>query len=385
MTPIEDREPVWDDEDTSNDEVSFVPWDPSKIRISTKNFSLREIVSQIQSDDIDLTPDFQREFVWGDRQQTRLIESIMLGIPLPAFYFNQDLEGYYQVIDGVQRLSTIELFMSDKLRLQQKYLEYLKGLDNYNFSEFDIPTQRRFKSSQIVVHIIEPQTPDEIKYDIFNRVNTLGTPLSAQEIRHAMSKPRSRGFLSELVNFSAFDFATDFSFWRTSKDGTPLKDTNRMMNRELGLRFCAFSYHQNNEYRSFPSMDSYLVEFLRKVDGRSSSKITISDDELNLLKHRFENAMINAYEVLGHNAFRRLGQSKKRGPLNRAIFESQALALADLTLETARKHKVEIQVNLLELFSDEEYVRSVTVGTGAAFRVEYRLMRAKLAVEAAIV
>lgn len=384
MTPIEDREPTWDDEDTSNDEVSFIPWDPSKIRISTKNFSLREVVSQIQNKDIDLTPDFQREFVWKGRQQTRLIESIMLGIPLPAFYFNQDFDGLYQVIDGVQRLSTIELFMADKLRLQQRELEYLKGLDNYTFSEFDIPTQRRFRASQIVVHVIEPQTPEEIKYDIFNRVNTLGTPLSAQEIRHAMSKDRSRTFLGEIVSTLSFDLATNFAFWKSARDGNTVHDTNRMMNRELALRFCAFSYHETSNYRTYPSMDSYLVEFLRRIDGRSPTNNTVSDAELRKLRYRFDNAMKNAHEVLGSLAFRRVGKGVKRGPLNRAIFESQALALADLPFELAQAKKEKLRNNLLDAFDDEEYVRSVTVGTGAPFRVEYRILRAYFAVKEAI-
>lgn len=381
-----DDEPIeqqWDEEDTSGDQGTMSPWDPGKIRISTRNLSLREVVSQIESEELDLAPDFQREFVWKLRQQTRLIESVMLGIPLPAFYFNQDLEGAYQVIDGVQRLTTIQLFMSGDLVLQGKYMEYLKDLDGCTFSELDVALQRRFRSSQIVVHVIEPQTPDEIKYDIFNRVNTSGTPLSAQEIRHAMSKSRSRTLLLNLTSLSSFDIATNFSFWKKTVNGK-IPDTNRMMNREMALRFCAFAFYDPLEYKAFASMDAYLADFLKKVDGRSDSKSNFPDSVLARLVQGFNDAMVNCEIVMGASAFRRLGVSRKRGPINRAIFEAQALALATVDTAQLKAKAPQVGKKLLSLFDDEEYVRSVTVGTGAAYRIEYRLARTREAVQEAL-
>lgn len=384
MAPDEENiELRWDDEDTSGEQGPMSPWDPGKIRISTRNLSLREVVDQIQADEIDLAPDFQREFVWKLRQQTRLIESIMLGIPLPAFYFNQDIEGAYQVIDGVQRLTTIQLFMSDRLVLQEKYLEYLKDLDNYTFGDLDLARQRRFRSSQIVVHIIEPQTPDEIKYDIFNRVNTSGTPLSAQEIRHAMSKGSSRHFLHALTSLDSFDVATDFSFWKRTPDGN-VPDSNRMMNRELALRFCAFTFYNSQDYKTFASMDAYLADFLKRIDGRCEADRMLPRDVLDELLEAFNVAMINANNVMGRDAFRRSGFSGKRGPLNRAIFEAQALALADVDPLILKAKSDIVADRLLRLFDDEEYVRSVTVGTGAPYRIEYRLFQTKNAVREAL-
>jgi len=96
-------------EDKSGDDLRVKPWDPKHIRITTKNFTIREIYTQIEENDLDLAPDFQRSFVWKSSQQIRLIESILLGIPLPAFYFNQDKSGAHQVIDGVQRLTTVNI------------------------------------------------------------------------------------------------------------------------------------------------------------------------------------------------------------------------------------------------------------------------------------
>ncbi|MGK4002477.1 DUF262 domain-containing protein [Sorangium sp. So ce1036] len=99
-------------EDTGESSSLAKPWDPSKIRINTKPFSLRQVVDMINDDDIDLAPDFQRLYVWKPAQRSRLFESVLLGIPLPAFYFNQDFQGAMQVVDGVQRLTTIHRFVA---------------------------------------------------------------------------------------------------------------------------------------------------------------------------------------------------------------------------------------------------------------------------------
>ena len=90
------------------------PWDPEKIRIHTKHYSLRQLVDMIADRDIDLAPDFQRQYVWKEWQRCGLIESLLLGIPLPSFYFNEDASGQLQVVDGVQRLTTIFRYVIDK-------------------------------------------------------------------------------------------------------------------------------------------------------------------------------------------------------------------------------------------------------------------------------
>ena len=369
-----------DDEDTGPGEMGVKPWDPSKIRITTKNFSLRDVVDQIAEREIDLAPDFQRDYVWKRRQRTRLIESILLGIPLPAFYFNQDSEGKYQVVDGVQRLSTISLFMNDGHVLDAIDLEYLQGLHGLKYSELEPAALRRFRSTQIVVHVIEPQTPDAVKYDIFGRVNTLGSPLSAQEIRHAMSKARSRQFLKQLAELEIFDKATGWHYWRRDPEskGLWIRDSGRMTNRELALRFCAFFGYSDAEYRKHQSLDVFLVEFTRRLDGNTQSGAALTDSERINLSGLFEQAMINAHEVLGQAAFRRWpAEQVRRGPINRAVFESQAIALAPYSLDQLMDRKDLIVDGFRALFNDVDYAKAVTEGTGNPNAVETRLSRTR--------
>jgi hypothetical protein len=385
LNPDDDYAPTpdaVDDADTGGT-GTVQPWNPSKIRITTKNFTLREVVEQIRQNEIDLSPDFQREYVWKRRQRTRLIESILLGIPLPAFYFNQEHDATYQVVDGVQRLSTISLFMENNHELNAADLEYLKDLDGLTYERLDQASMRRFRSAQIVVHIIEPQTPDEVKYDIFGRVNTLGSPLSTQEIRHAMSRSRSRDFLRKLSELDAFDEATAKNFFRRDPENPEnwVRDTGRMMNRELALRFCAFLDFDVEVYRQFPSLDAYLADFTKQIDNRHASKPGFSDQALHEMESKFAAAMSSASMVLGKFAFRRTpSRASKRGPINRAVFEAQATAFSKFPLQALEDRQAQVKQKLLELFSEDEYLRSITVGTGDPRRVLHRLSRTREAI-----
>lgn len=362
-----------EDEDKSGTDLPLNPWDPKDIRITTKTFTIREIYTQITEGDLDLAPDFQRSFVWRADQQVRLIESILLGIPLPAFYFNQDKLGAHQVIDGVQRLTTLKHFMSDKLELDRAYLEYLRPLSGEKFTTLDPATRRRFAGTQIVAHVIEPQTPDAVKYDIFNRVNTGGSPLTAQEIRHCMSKTRSREFLRGLVESPSFDQVMGRTFWSKQPSGEWVRNNKRMADRELALRFCTFYTLPMEEYARAPSLDAFLLQFTRMIDQELAS--TLPDTNLSKMAKAFERAMQNCDAVLGRAAFRLLNRpSDRRGPLNRAIFESQAIALADYSLDQVLSHKDAIQSTFRALFSDTDYYNAVRVGTGSYLNVRLRLL-----------
>jgi hypothetical protein len=372
---------VVEPEETESDVVK--PWDPKQIRITTKNFTIREIFNQIDGHELDLAPDFQRSFVWKDRQQIRLIESILLGIPLPAFYFNQDSQGAHQVIDGVQRLTTVKLFMQNQLSLQDTHLEYLKDLKGLTYDTLEAPVRRRFANTQIVAHVIEPQTPDEVKYDIFNRVNTGGSPLTAQEIRHCMSKATSRSFLKALVDRESFDRATNFAFWSKDQDGVPVRDNQRMADREMALRFCAFRSVVIEEYARANSLDSFLLEFTRQIDASKAD--LLSPINLAGIETAFERSMQNCAAILGEAAFRRWPpNAARRGPINRAVFEAQALALADYDLQTLLPHKNVILESFRRLFDDPAYDNSVRAGTGDVRRVERRLTMTRDCVRAIV-
>ena len=300
---LEDAEPL-------ADEVE--PWDPEKIRIHTKHYSLRQVVDMIGDEDIDLAPDFQRLYVWKDWQRWGLIESLLLGIPLPSFYFNEDETGRLQVVDGVQRLTTIFRYVTDPNDKLGR-VDYLHELEGQGFRDLDALFRRRLNGAQFVAHVIDPHTPYRVKFDIFRRINTGGSPLSSQEIRHCMSKTRSREFLRKLVHDESFVAAT----------GGALGDHPRMADREVALRCVAFRLNTADDYAELGSFDEFLGCVTEYLDDPANG-------DLEELRKGFVRGMNNAYTVFGDHAFRKWPWDQaRRSPINRALFESWGSVLAD--------------------------------------------------------
>lgn len=350
-----DEEVTDSDEEGADADALREPWDPGKIRVDPKTFSLKNVIDMIRDGDLELAPDFQRNQVWKARVKSLLIESILLRIPLPAFYFSGDAEGHLRVIDGQQRLSTVDDFVKGRFPL--RYVEWLKELEGKRFQDLAGQWHRRIYQTQIHVNIIDPQTPDRVKFDIFKRINTGGTPLNAQEIRHCMSKQRSRDFLKRLVQTPEFVRATDDS----------LRDHLRMADRENALRFCAFLRPESVESYSQP-MEAFLGAATRALDEASEGEL----DEIGRL---FRRAMDNAASLFGNRAFRKwpAGQADRFNPINRPLFESWSVALANhewSDLEPRRDAIVgELRRRLAE---DRDYDRSLSFGTGDVRRVKLR-------------
>ncbi|MEN3536059.1 DUF262 domain-containing protein [Microbispora sp. ZYX-F-249] len=345
------------------------PWNPVDIRVSSKNFSIRNVLDMIDEDELELAPDFQRNKVWKPGQRSRLIESILLQIPLPAFYFAADRDGSMKVVDGLQRLSTIHAFARESAnQFALSDLEYLRNEQGKTFADLPVAWRRRFYQTQLVVHVIDAETPSQIKYDIFKRINTGGTPLNTQEIRHCMSKRRSREFLKDCAHHPAFAQAVGSSF----------VDHLRMADRELVLRFCAFRLLGVDRYEG--AMDPFLDEALTVLDDPGK----VGDARLAELRAEFVEAMTMARKVFGDNAFRKWPwNATSRYPVNRALFESWATALAahpeaiDGREETIVRRARDLMTN------DGFYLEAITTSTGDVRKVRYRFGTASEVVSSA--
>ncbi len=319
----------------------------------------------IESDDLDLAPDFQRNRVWKRRQKSRLIESLMLQIPLPAFYFAEDEDGMLRVVDGLQRLSTIFGFVRGKEFLLAD-LEYLFQEESKSFENLSPSLKRRLNNAQIVAHVIDPTTPSEVKYDIFKRINTGGEPLNSMEIRHCMSSRRSRAFLKRCTASEAFQNAT----------GGVLRDHVRMHDRESALRFLAFRMLDViEEYDSIGSLERLLDEAVRKIDDESQ----LSDADLDRYYSDFEAAMMKAHALFGDHAFRKWPKGAVyRSPINRALFESWSVALVDWDERQPQVVRDRIVKNAREaMTSDYPYINSISSSTGDPTRVSTRFRVAR--------
>ncbi len=348
------------------------PWDPGLIRVDPKQYSLRQMADMINDKELDLDPDFQRHRVWGPLQKSQLIESILLRIPLPAFYFSGDEEGRMQVVDGLQRLSTIHDFLNDRFALAD--LEYLgKELAGKRFSDIKQTVWgRRIQGTQIYANVIDPQTPAKVKFDIFKRINTLGEPLSFQEIRHCMSQRTSREFLKTLANSEAFLKATDSSF----------KEHKRMADREAVLRFCAFRMLEHVEdYAQYESMALFLTEATEKIDR------VLTDADRGQLAADLARAMENATQLFSNFAFRKwpIGQDDRKNPINKPLLEAWGVVLATYSWGNLEPHKSRIvDAARRAMADDREFIEAISVGTGDPRKVTTRFDRVKLILDTAI-
>ena len=366
--PIETEDPQFRDIER--------PWDPESIRVATNSFSLRNMIDLIAEGSLDLAPDFQRLQVWKEVQRAQLIESILLQIPLPAFYFAEDAEGMLQVVDGVQRLSTIYDFVtggnSGKEGFPLNGLEYLADVKGKRFDDLPNLWKRRIHNTQIVAHVIAPTTPHDVMYDIFRRINTGGTPLTGQEIRHCVAKKRSRTFLKRLVASPAFEKATP----------PTLQDHKRMVDHEVALRFTAFWHLTPEKYSIDETLDGFLLQTIRDIDDPE----VLDDRALDGISVAFARGLYLAHEVFGDDAFRKWPtNSYRRNPFNRALFEAWTVELAKADAGAVTISKRNICRSAREaMTTDDAYISSVSSATGYSVSVHTRFEKTRSIIMEAI-
>lgn len=358
-------------EKSNSEQSEPFPYDPEFIRVDTKPFNISLVYDMINDGDINLSPDFQRQFVWTDvGARSRLIESIMLRIPLPVFYLAQDHAGRLQVVDGLQRLTVIKQFLDNELRLRD--LEYLKGEEGKVFRHddpnrcIDQRFRKRIMQTQIMMNIIDPQTPADVKFDIFKRINQGGRPLNAQEIRNCMSTPETRQFLHTLSRSPNFLQATCSSV-----------GTVRMQDQEIALRFTAFRLAElrlQNPYLG--NMERFLDQTIEALN---------QDTELQeKLITPFERSMRNCAHLFGSFAFRKCSEKDlmpgaRRRLMNNSLFTTWSVVLAEYDEERIQKVEPGAFAILVatELDTDSEYYDSVSVGTNDRRRLRYAFEKAR--------
>lgn len=356
LEPDESRDP------STNIEV---PFDPTKIDIIAKPMTISSLEGRLDNDELDLTPDFQRQAnVWDVKRKARLIESILLKIPLPSFYFSEDLNGSYAVVDGLQRLCAVFHFKNAALLnsstgaslapLRLKGLQYLKELDGQTYADLDRKFQRRISELEITANIIRASTPSAVKFNVFARLNQGGMPLTAQELRNAIFPGEWRNELRQLAESEKFSKATDGKV-----------QTSRQQDMELVLRFIAL-WQLGEPYRR-PGNQT-LDEFLNATVEHTLSRWSI--DKWKEAGEAFHHAIDATCQVRGKHAFRKSAGAQQRKPINRGLFEAElivfgALGSEALSLATAQKLRVE-ELFAAALAENKELIQSLLYGTGSA-------------------
>lgn len=342
------------------------PFSPSLINIQIRQLSLDTLMKRVREGRLDLFPDFQRSVVWKQAARSRLIESLLIRIPLPAFYMDATDEDHWVVVDGQQRLSALMDFASNAMRLRN--LEFLTQFHGFTYSELPRNFQRRIEESVVTVYLIEKGTPPEVKFSVFKRINTVSLPLSPQEFRHALNQGPVTSYLKLLADSEEFQRATHGSV-----------GDHRMAARECVLRFFAFTLTPPEDYQA-ADFDAFLSEAMASINRMAES-------ERCRLAERFKRALIWSHKIFGDTAFRKPSR-RKRNPVNKALFEVWTVTMDSQTDDTL-KRLYSFRENLRPQLSDAiradgRFLESISQGTGDVAKVRLRFARFREIIEKAL-
>ncbi|MDM2872068.1 MULTISPECIES: DUF262 domain-containing protein [Citrobacter] len=359
--------------EAENDEDHMEPFNPEEISIQQKVIPMDVIIRRLKQGSIQLSPSFQRKEVWDITRKSRLIESLMLNIPLPMFYVAADEEGNWEVVDGLQRLSTIRDFIiGDKngVLLRLKNLEFLNDkFEGKTFKAIEVdPSAQKLVNdiyeTEMRFTVINPGTPEAVKRNIFKRINTGGMPLTAQEIRHALYEGESSKLLQRLVQNIYFKQAV----------GKKLDDS-RMGASELILRMLSFMILDRGYYKQ--GMDNWLSNMMRlinlypnpedcevkkifQINENIKLKVKSIDDVVN----RFEVSMKRAEKLFDGHAFRKsLPGDYRKSPINKSLFEVWGNILSELKVDEfdkLDKNKNILITNYQRLLFDTDFNNAIS-------------------------
>lgn len=343
-------------EDNSIEDIHG-PFDPNAIDVDISVVNLGSLLEQLEYNEIDLRPEFQRASdVWSQVKKSRLIESVLLGLPLPSFYFSEDPEtNKLLVVDGLQRLCAFSDFCITK-KLKLKGMQFLTGLEGWTYDKLDRTQIRRIKSLKVTLNTLRKNTPQRVKLVIFQRVNTAGVPLTSQEMRNALYQKKATDLLKRMVKLDSFRKATGGKI-----------PSKRMTDCDFANRFVAF-YLYRKDYDG--NLDEFMGDALENINR-------MSQQEIDSIHDTFDRSMTICYRLLGNTAFKRPDPQKTNSFLktNKAIFEVLSVSIAQLSeneQEILVQRKARFQNEIYSLFMNEDFIKSITSGTAKTPQVEYR-------------
>ena len=339
-------------------ELAEIPLERRRLITESKDLSIRELHIQHQEGDLSLNPDFQRFYVFTDKQASSLIESVLLDVPLPVVYLSQEQDNTYSVIDGQQRLTSFMRFLDNQLPL--KGLRAFSELNGKRFRDLDRELQAKIKKSTIRCIIVQSDSDPIIKFDIFERLNSGSVQLNSQELRNCLY----RGSYNDLTR--------DLSHDRDWQQLIGMEGTNkRMKDREMILRFFAL-------YHSLPSYSPPMREFLN-TDARTHQHAT--PKLIEEMRRLFKKSVQLSLTVFGKLAFRRFAPGNDKSPdakwenksLNMALFDVIMVGFTSYEMRDIVPKADAIRNALFDLIAtNQAFYDNIVIGTSERMRLQTR-------------
>ncbi len=355
-------------EEEGNENITNeIPFNPNDISINIVPRTIGQLVDMLEYDEI-IVPRYQRlPNLWSPKKKSRFIESLMLNLPIPLFYFDEGEDKKWRVIDGLQRISTLEHFIlgdrkntigKNNTPLRLENLEFKTEFNGKTWDELPRETQRRIMTSQVTINLIGKGTPEEVKYNIFSRINQGGVELSAQEIRTALFQGYRVDFLEKLVS----PYTECGQAFRRATTGSV--STTRQQDLDFATRFISFYLIGFQQY--MPDMDTFLTKGTKSIPTDIPSQ--------NKIFKAFGQAMKLATTIFERDAFRKI-MNGKRQPINRSLFEVVSVHFAQLThsdSELLQSQKGRFIDAFLEMQNEPGFMQSISTATATKERVKKR-------------
>lgn len=346
---------------TQNDLLNAIEISRNTLQTDKLDMSFGEIMSMYERNEIIINPDFQRLYRWSDYQKTRFIESVIIGIPIPPVFVAEDNNGRWELVDGLQRLSTIFSFFGNLQgeNVQNKWIlgagDMLQSLDGYNVDTLPLKIQLNIKRAVCRVEIIKWNSEYDLRFELFNRLNTGGSPLTNQEIRNSLYRS-----ISSTFNDFLKEMASNADFIRcvaVSKD-----QIDKLYLEELVLRFMSLYQNRKNVKKSIAQ---HMTDFMKDA---------VMDTKFNYEKYRVVfNRTFEILKPLGPGVF-----NSRNGIFSTAIYDTTVIGVAEnIHLYSGIQPQI-LKNKIKEVRSDDVYqAMTRSGGNNSVERVKKRLEFAK--------
>lgn len=325
-------------------ELDILDIAPEKRRLNTEiyDFSVSTIIDYISKKHI-IVPEFQRAYVWNRSQASRLIESLIINCPIPVIFLSQNTNETLSVIDGNQRVTAISLYLSEE-SFELKGLTAYPELEGFKFGDLDPRIKRHIQNRTIRCIVILKDTHPQIKFDVFERLNTGSVKLNPQELRHGIYS----GTLIEKVS----NLSKNLKF----REMTMTKDDKRMKGDELVLRFFALS----SEWRNYTKP---LVSFINNFTETNRNP---SESFLQETANDFLNVIEKISTVLGKYAFKTYEENLKSAKFNAALYDAQMVAFYEENLsedDLIRLQQTDFVLKNQKLLQQSDFGKLISAST----------------------
>lgn len=342
--------------------------------VKTQNieYDLETLVKKIKKGIIKLNPDYQRNHRWTVEESSRLMESLILNIPIPTVYLSQDVDvdeevdddvARYSVIDGQQRLTAIFGFMTNNYSLDG--LDVLELLNGSYYSDLPPFLIRRLEERTIKCLRIDSTVDPQVKFDIFERLNSGAVQLESQELRNAIYRGKFNDMIKKLSMNDNFRKLLNIDLKSPDTDNK----VKKMQDVEYVLRF--FSYMNNEGENMKKSFKQFLSDQMVKFN-------MYDEDNLNKMKSHFERDMEMIFQKLGKDAFAKYkivdGQLKLQSHFNAAVYDAVSIAVSDRIQEDINFVITdEMRQKIEELFFDKEFIDCINGSTNDKSKILNRI------------